>query len=91
MNKFIGGLSLATLAAAAQAGDVKVHNVEYPSRLYGNGAVIVTVESSKSEVECVAFKGGVPVGSGRGLTTAGIANVTILISEKSGELTVRCS
>jgi hypothetical protein len=73
-----------------RAEEVKVHNIEYPSRLYGEGAAVVTVESPNKTVACVAYRDGVPVGSGKGRTTAGIANVTILVSQRSGEFTVKC-
>jgi hypothetical protein len=72
------------------ADEVKVHNVEYPSRVYGNGAAIVTVEAKKRKAECIGYKDDVPVGSGSSssYTTANIANVTVLISERSGSFTV---
>lgn len=76
---------------AEASESIKVHNIEYPSRLYGNNAAIVTVESSSKKVECVAYKGGIPVGSGSGYTIANIANVSILMSERSGDLTVKCN
>jgi hypothetical protein len=74
----------------SRAEDVKVHNIEYPSRLYGEGGAVVTVESPNRNVTCIAYKDGVPVGSGEGRTKAGIANVTILVSQRSGKLTVKC-
>jgi hypothetical protein len=94
MRKLLGriwiALALAIAATTTHAGETKVHNIEYPSNLYGKGGVVVTVESDKPKVECVAYRDGVPVGSGSGYTTAGIANVTVLITEKQGTLTVKC-
>jgi hypothetical protein len=83
-------LALAIVATATHAGEAKVHNIEYPSNLYGKSGVVVAVESDKPKVECVAYRDGVPVGSGSGHTTAGIANVTVFITEKQGTLTVKC-
>jgi len=83
-------LALAVVATTTHAGEAKVHNIEYPSNLYGKNAVVVTVESDRPKVECVAYRDGVPVGSGSGYTTAGIANVTVPITEKQGTLTVKC-
>ena len=87
-------LVVATLAVIpneeVQAADVKIHNIEYPSHIYGDGVVVVTVESSMDRVECVAYRDDVPVGSGDGYTTARIANVQILITKRSGKLTVKC-
>ncbi len=76
---------------AAQAEGVKIHNVEYPSALYGEGGAVITVESSKAKVECVAYKDGVPVGSGSAYTTARIANIHIMLSRRKGHFTVKCS
>ena len=77
-------------AVTTASEPVVVHNIEYPSRLYEEGAAVITVESSSYNVRCIAYKDGVPVGSGEGFTTAKIANVTVLMSEKSGKLTVKC-
>jgi hypothetical protein len=83
--------SLLGYASNLVAEEVKIHNIEYPTRLYGDGVVIVTVESSNKKVECIAYKGDFPVGSGSGYTTARIANVNIHISQREGELSVKCS
>ena len=82
---------LAAASVLALADEPKIHNVEFPSRLFGENAAVVTVESDKSKVECVAYRGGVPVGSGSGYTTAHIANVTVSVTQRNGELTVKCS
>ena len=81
---------LVMAAPLALADEVNIANIEYPSRLYGEGGVVITVESAKEKVECVAYRDGVPVGSGYGYTTARIANVTVLITERKGKLTVKC-
>lgn len=90
LKKWVVVLVLVTAAPLVLADDVKIANIEYPSHLYGTGGVVITVESGKSKVECVAYRDGVPVGSGSGYTTARIANVTVLITERKGELTVKC-
>ena len=76
---------------AAQAEGVIIHNVDYPSVTGGEGVAVITVESSKAKVECVAYKDGVPVGSASGYTTARIANVIIVLSTRKGHFTVKCS
>ena len=83
-------LVLVATSAAALPEEVKIANIEHPSRLYGEGGVVVTVESAKKKVECVAYRDGVPVGSGSGYTTARIANVTVLMTERKGKLTIKC-
>lgn len=90
MLKCVTGFALAVVAPLALAAEATVANIEYPSRLYGEGGVVVTVETAKSKIECVAYKDGVPVGSSSGYTTAGIANVTVLITERKGALTIKC-
>lgn len=90
MRKWVTVLALATIVPLAFAEEVKIANVEYPSHLYGERGVVITVESGKHKVECVTYRDGVPVGSGSGYTTARIANVTVLITERKGALTVRC-
>lgn len=90
MLKWVTVFALATAAPLALAEEVKIANIEYPSHLYGEGGVVVTVESEKNKVECVAYRDGIPVGSGSGYTTARIANVTVLITERKGALTVKC-
>ncbi|HAU4884258.1 TPA: hypothetical protein F3L15_09535 [Aeromonas hydrophila] len=91
MMKWLTAFALVTTGSLAQAGEVKVHNIEYPSRMYGEYRAVITVESDKSKVECVAYRDGVPVGSGSGYTTAGIANVDISVTKKEGAFTVKCS
>ena len=81
---------LVAASSVALADEVKIANIEYPSRLYGEGGIVVTVESAKEKVECVAYKDGVPVGSGSAYTTARIANVTVLMTERKGKLSVKC-
>jgi hypothetical protein len=90
MLKWVTVFALVTAAPLALADEVKIANIEYPSHLYGERGVVVTVESAKNKVECVAYRDGVPVGSGSGYTTARIANVTVLITERKGALTVKC-
>lgn len=90
IQRFSAALILVVVSTTIVAGETKVHNIEYPSRLYGEGGVIVTAESDNKEVECIAYKDNVPVGSGSGFTKTRIANVTILISSRAGALTVRC-
>lgn len=65
---------------------VKIHNISVNS----NAITQVTIESNKSVVECVVYKGGVPVGSGRGYTIARIANITISTTPRKGKVTVKC-
>jgi hypothetical protein len=89
-RKWLGAFPIAIIASATYAGEAKIHNIEYPSHLYGKRGVVVTVENDKPKVECVAYRDGVPVGAGSGYTTAGIANVTIFITERQGTLTVKC-
>lgn len=91
MLKWVTGLTVALAAPLALSAEATITNVEYPSRLYGEGGVVVTVETVKSKVECVAYKDNVPVGSGSGYTTARIANVTVLLTERKGALTVNCN
>lgn len=85
-------MALVLIAASpvALADEVNIANIEYPSRLYGEGGVVITIESAKKKVECVAYRDGVPVGSGSGYTTARIANVIVLMTERKGKLTVKC-
>ncbi|WHZ30083.1 MAG: hypothetical protein OJF51_004885 [Nitrospira sp.] len=90
IRKSLSAFAPIIVTTMAYAGEAKIHNIEYPSHLYGKGGVVTTVESDKPKVECVAYRDGVPVGSGSGYTTAGIANVTILITEKQGTLMVKC-
>lgn len=90
MRRLTAVLILLASSSSGHADEVTVHNVEYPSSLYGEFGVVITVASAKEKVECVAYKGGVPVGSGSAFTTAGIANVSVLVSRRSGELSVRC-
>lgn len=84
------GIVAGVVLAAGTSSTVKIDNIEFPSSVYGELGVVVTVESDKSKVECVAYRGGVPVGSGEAYTTARIANVSILITKRTGELTVEC-
>jgi hypothetical protein len=89
--RMVFGLALVLLAPSlASAEDVKIHRVEFPSRLYGNYAAVVVVESSSNEVACVAYDNGTPVGSGSGYTTARIATVRVSVATPSGSLSVRC-
>ena len=90
MRNSFGVFAIVFAGSVAYAGGVKIHNIEHPSHLYGEGGVEVTVESDKSKVECVAYRDGVPVGSGSGYTTARIANVAVLITQRKGALTVKC-
>lgn len=89
--KWIAVFALITAGSLAHASEAKVHNIEFPSEVYGKHAAVITVESDKSKVECVAYRDGVPVGSGSGYTTARIANVTVSVTEKKGAFTVKCS
>ena len=91
MMKWIAACALVTAGTLAHAGETKVHNVDFPSERYGERAAEITVESDNSEVECVAYRDGVPVGSGSGYTTAGIANVTVSVTKRAGAFTVKCS
>lgn len=91
MMKWIAACALVTAGTLAHAGEAKVHNIEYPSRLYGEYSAVITVESDKDKVECVAYRDGVPVGSGSGYTTAGIANVAVSVTKRAGTFTVKCS
>ena len=75
---------------AAADNHVKIHNVEFPHRLFRDNAVEITVGSNKSRAECIAYRDGVPVGSAGGLTTAGIAKVVVHSTKRAGRLTVRC-
>ena len=84
-------LVLIATSSVVLADEVNIANIEYPSRLYGEGGVVVTVESPKPKVECVAYRDSVPVGSGSGYTTARIANVTVLMTKREGKLTVKCT
>jgi len=59
-------------------------------RALSEGALVITVESNNNQVECIAYKGRIPVGAGIGPTTAGIANVAVLIAQKQGVLTLKC-
>jgi hypothetical protein len=83
-------MGAALLPALAQAQTATIHNIEHPTSGL-EGLVTVTVEIATSEVACVAYRDGVPVGSGRGITIANIANVLIQITQRSGKLTVSCS
>ncbi len=77
-------------SAVQLADEAKIHNIEYPSRLYGEHRAIVTVETNKPKIECVAYKDNIPVGSGSGYTKARIANVGVSVTRRPGRLTVRC-
>lgn len=76
--------------AQTTSSELKIHHVEYPSRLYGVGAVNVVIESGARKVECVAYFDGIPSGSGYGYTTARIANFEVLVTPMAGRLTIRC-
>ena len=89
MLNWLGVIASAMMGAEASSA-VKIDNIEFPSSYYGELGVVVTVESDKSKVECIAYRDGVPVGSGEAHTTARIANVSVLITKRAGELTVKC-
>jgi hypothetical protein len=78
------------ISSTAAAGELRIHNIEFTSALYGEGGAVITVESASPQIECVGYKDGVPVGSGSAFTTARIGSVTVLLSSKPEEFTVKC-
>jgi hypothetical protein len=77
----------------AQQIDATIHNVEYPSRMFGDLSALVTVEAPVNEITCIGYKGGVPVGSA---TTPSydrdvIKSLRLPVAERPGILSVRCT
>jgi hypothetical protein len=91
MRRMIGLLFPAFSVAASHAQEVRVRDLEHRSPGYGEVEFVLTVESDRALVECVASKNGVPISRGSASTTARIAKVTMRVPQKKGVLTLNCS